>query len=52
MFSLPVNSEENAVRTPDVSPLKTIKDELPMPKVTTTTEGEVDVRRKVSSFGI
>jgi hypothetical protein len=50
MFSLPVNSVENAVRTPDVSPLKTIKDELP--KVTTTTEGEVDVRRKVSSFAM
>lgn len=52
MFSLPLNSVENEVDTPDVSQVKTIKDELPMPKVTATTEGEVDVRRKVSSFAI
>jgi hypothetical protein len=47
IFSLSFNSVENEICTPDVSQLKTSKDELPMPKVITTTEGEVDVRRKV-----
>jgi hypothetical protein len=52
MFSLPLNSVENEVHTPDISQVKTIKDELPMPKATATIEGEVDVRRKVSSYAI
>ncbi|GFG38752.1 hypothetical protein Cfor_07049 [Coptotermes formosanus] len=37
---------ENDVHAPVVSPLKSIKDELPVPKVTSSIEGEVDVRRK------
>jgi hypothetical protein len=52
MIALPVNRLENDVHAPVVSPLKTIKNELPVPKVTSTIEGEVDVRRKVSLFTI
>jgi hypothetical protein len=48
MFALPVNSVENDIHMPDVSPLKSVKDELAMPKVTSSIEGEVDMRRKVS----
>lgn len=52
MLALPVNRLENDVHTPVVSPLKTIRDEILVPKVTSTIEGEVDVRRKVSLFAI
>jgi len=37
---------ENDVHAPVLSPLKTIRDEILVPKVTSTIEGEVDVRRK------
>jgi hypothetical protein len=52
MLALPVNRLENDVHAPVVSPLKTIKDEILVPKVTSTIDGEVDVRRKVSLFAI
>lgn len=52
MLVLPVNRLENDVHAPVLSPLKTIRDEILVPKVTTTIEGEVDVRRKVSLFAI
>jgi hypothetical protein len=52
MLALPVNRLENDVHTPILSPEKTIKDELLVPKDTSTIEGEVDVRRKVSFFAI
>lgn len=52
VLALPVNRLENDVHAPVVSPLKTIKDEILGPKVTSTIEGEVDVRRKVSLFAI
>jgi hypothetical protein len=52
MLPLPVNRLENDVHAPVMSPLKTIKDEILVPKVTSTIEGEVDVRRKVSLFAI
>jgi hypothetical protein len=47
VFALLVNRAENEIHTPDVSPLKTVRDELPMAKITSTIEGEVDMRRKV-----
>ncbi|KAJ4427655.1 hypothetical protein ANN_25303 [Periplaneta americana] len=40
------HNAENDIRTPDVSPLKTVNDEPSIPKVATTNEGEVDMRRK------
>jgi hypothetical protein len=52
MYVLPVNSVDNEIRTPEISPLKAVKDELPMAKSTSTIEGEVDMRRKVSSVTI
>jgi len=52
MLLLPVNRLENDVHAPVMSPLKTIKDEILVPKVTSTIEGEVDVRRKVSLFAM
>jgi hypothetical protein len=52
MYALPVNSVDNEIRTPEISPLKAVKDELPMAKSTNTIEGEVDMRRKVSSVTI
>jgi hypothetical protein len=52
VLALLVNRLENDVHTPVVSPQKTIRDEILVPKDTSTIEGEVDVRRKVSFFAI
>jgi len=52
MLALPVSRLENDVHPPVASPLKTIKDEILVPKVTSTIDGDVDVRRKVSLFAI
>lgn len=49
IFALLVNRVENEIHMPDVSPLKIVRDELPVAKITSTIEGEVDMRRKVSS---
>ncbi|XP_021924300.1 FERM, RhoGEF and pleckstrin domain-containing protein 1 isoform X2 [Zootermopsis nevadensis] len=37
---------ENEIHMPDVSPLKIVRDELPVAKIASTIEGEVDMRRK------
>jgi hypothetical protein len=48
MFVLLVNRVETVIHVPDVSPLKTVRDELPVGRITGIIEGEADMRRKVS----